>query len=87
MLEASNPPTTTFRGLNVTVKLPTGVKSSKEPEELASRWDATLEVYDSDGSLTVAADRFGFLTKDDHYPAIASPLTNLQRFLLKQHGR
>jgi hypothetical protein len=46
-----------------------------------------LTVRSHEGVVLVIADRFGYTDKFGHHPALAVPLTNLQRYLMTQHGR
>lgn len=55
--------------------------------DLANRIDVKLTVRSHEGVVLVIADRFGYTDKFGHHPALAVPLTNLQRYLMTQHGR
>ena len=58
----------------------------KTPMELANRIDVNLTIRNPDGTVLVHADRFGYTSSKGDFAANASPLTNLQRFILA-HAR
>jgi hypothetical protein len=76
-----------FHNLDVLVESESRALPDKPALDLANRIDVRLTVHNADGSVLVVADRFGYTDKFGHHPALAVPLTNLQRFFMTQHGR
>jgi hypothetical protein len=79
-------PTINFKGYDIVIE-PDGkpLREDLNPMELAQGQTVKLTIL-KDGNAVAVADRFGYRAGNVNYPALATPFTNMQRFIFSHEN-